>query len=73
MKNSKGFKVVVALLSLVIVCNSGYALYRHFSIDRGAISRKEDVLSLSSNINVMLTRSDNWHQIASENFMTHED
>ena len=73
MKNSKGFKVVVALLSLVIVCNSGYALYRHFSTDRGVIGRKEDVLSLSSNINVMLTRSDNWHQIASENFMTHED
>lgn len=61
---------IIALLSAVIVGSCGYAMVRYLTTDRGMLARRED--QLSENINVMLTRPENWQRIASRPLLTHE-
>lgn len=70
--------VVIAVLSTVIIGSSGVAAYRYLSTDKGMLGKEEDKLTASysnggENVNVMLQRSENWHQIATEKLLTHED
>lgn len=61
----------MALLSAVIVGSSGYSVYRYLTIDKGMLASRND--RVSGNINVMLLRSDDWREIATQKLLTFED
>lgn len=77
MKKISVTNVVIAGLVAVIVGASGYAVYKYVTTDKSMIGTQEDKLAdnngYSENVNVMLTRPDNWRQIASQALLSHEE
>ena len=76
MKVSKFTAVLTAAMCAFIAGSSIYAVYRYSATDTGLIGTTGDQLSYDSNnpnVNVMLARPTNWHKIASEALLTHED
>ena len=69
MKRSKIFTGIIAALSVVIAGSLGFAGIRYLTTDRDALGKQPDQ---SQNINVMLTRPENWHQIAAKQLLTHD-
>ena len=69
MKQSKAFTGIIAALSVVIAGSLGFAGIRYLTTDRDALGKQPDQ---SQNINVMLTRPENWHQIAAKQLLTHD-
>lgn len=73
MKRSKTFTGIIAALSVVIAGSLGFAGIRYLTTDRGLIGKTEDQLVSygNENVNVMLNRPENWHQIAVKKLLTH--
>lgn len=68
--------VIIAALSLVIVGSSAFAAFKYLTTDKGMLGKEPDKMSNvqgNANVNVMLKRSDDWHQITADKFLTHED
>ena len=67
---------IIAVLSAVIVGSSGFAAYKYLTTDRSMLGSEGDKLAShygGDNVNVMLTRSENWRQITEEKFLTRPD
>ena len=75
MKKPTVYPVVVAILSAAIVGASSIAAYKYLSTDTSKLGSQVDSTGGMSgdNINVMLTRPDDWHQIASRRLLEHRD
>ena len=68
--------VIIAVLSAVIVGSSGFAAYKYLTTDRSMLGSEGDKLAShygGDNVNVMLTRSENWRQITEKKFLTRPD
>ena len=63
MKKPTTFAVFIAAMSAVIVGSFAFAGIRYMTTDRGMLGKKADQ---SQNVNVMLQRPENWHQIATQ-------
>ncbi|MBR1750808.1 MAG: PstS family phosphate ABC transporter substrate-binding protein [Ruminococcus sp.] len=61
--------VIIIVLVLIIAGSVGYIAYRRSTVDKSMIGEKGDLLASNENINVMLTRPDNWRQIASKSLL----
>lgn len=66
----------MAALSAVIIGSCGFAVYKYITTDIDLIADKPDLLWEDfrySSTNVLLTRPDDWRQIASQKLLTHEE
>lgn len=67
--------IIVALLSIIIVGSSGYAVYKYLTVDKDMLGDQPDLTGDYSysrqydSVNVILTRPDNWRQIATEKLL----
>ncbi len=70
MKKPTTFAVFIAAMSAVIVGSFAFAGIRYMTTDRGMLGKKADQ---SQNVNVMLQRPENWHQIATQQLLVHDE
>lgn len=63
--------IVIALLSAVIIGSSGYAIYKYLSTDKSMLEAEPD--QVYENTNVMLSRADDWRQIATQKLLSFQD
>ncbi|MBR1750971.1 MAG: substrate-binding domain-containing protein [Ruminococcus sp.] len=77
MKKLDKTNIVIIALLLVIVGCCGYAAVKYLTVDKSMIGSEADRTadpynSYGENVNVMLSRPDNWKKIASKSLLTHE-
>lgn len=69
--------VIIGLLSATIIGSCGYAVYKYLDTDKSMIGKEPDKTDednyISSSVNVMLKRPDNWKHISSQVLLTHEE
>ena len=71
--------VIITLICAVIVSAVGFAAFRYLSMDRGMIGHQPDQTGddtyerYSNNVNILLSRSENWHKISEQNILSAED
>lgn len=76
--------IIVTLLSAVILGSSGYVVYKHLTVDKSMLGSEADLTGdysyldsyyyrYGDNINVILTRSENWKQIATEKPLSQQE
>lgn len=76
--------IIIALLSAVIVGSSGYSIYKYLTADKNMLGAEPDQTGdysyydshyyrYGDNINVILTRTENWKQIASEKLLSQQE
>jgi len=70
MRKPTTFVGFIAVMSAVIVGSFAFAGIRYMTTDRGMLGKKADQ---SQNVNVMLQRPENWHQIATKQLLEHDD
>jgi len=70
MKKFSVSNIIIGCLIAVILISSGYAVYKYRTVDKGMIGSEADMLESYKNINVMLTRPDNWHKINSKTIIS---
>ena len=71
--------VIITLICAVIVSAVGFAAFRYLSMDRGMIGHQPDRTGddtyerYSNNVNILLSRSENWHKISEQSILSAED
>lgn len=76
MKKISFSTAAIAVLSAFILGCSGYAFYKYKTIDTGMLGKHSDAVPYygnDGNVNVMLTRNDNWHKIATQRLLSYKD